>query len=106
MEQAALTASPPARVSARTLVSALRPGEWVKNSFVFAAVLFSGQFDAGSALRSAGVFVAFCAVASAGYLVNDIHDIPVDRRHPAKRNRAIPSGGLPDPTAPTAAAAL
>src|SRR5438067_1771459 len=106
MEQAAVTASPPVRLSARTLVGALRPGEWVKNTFVFAAVLFSGQFDFHSALRSAGAFAAFCAVASAGYLVNDIHDVEVDRRHPVKRDRAIASGSLPIPTARTVAVGL
>ena len=67
----------------------------MKNLFVYAAVLFAGSFDAESALEATAAFAAFCAVASAGYLVNDIHDVELDRRHPAKRHRAIASGRLP-----------
>jgi 4-hydroxybenzoate polyprenyltransferase len=92
--------------SARALIGALRPAEWVKNLFVYAAVLFSGQLDAGSALRATGAFLAFCAVAGAGYLVNDIRDVELDRRHPAKRERAIASGALPIPAARGAAVLL
>jgi 4-hydroxybenzoate polyprenyltransferase len=106
MEQAAVTSALPTRLTLSTLLRALRPDEWVKNSFVFAALLFGGQFDAGSALKAAGAFVAFCAVASSGYLVNDIRDVDLDRKHPTKRFRAIASGALPITSAKLAAAAL
>ena len=82
------------RLTASALIRALRPAEWVKNTFVFAALLFGGEFDFDSALKATGAFVAFCAVASAGYLVNDIRDVELDRRHPTKRHRAIASGAL------------
>ncbi len=39
-------------------------------------------------------FVAFCACASAVYLVNDFLDLDVDRLHPTKRNRPLASGEL------------
>ena len=99
MEQAAVTSAVPTRLTASALLRALRPDEWVKNTFVYAALLFSGQFEWSSALTVTGAFVAFCAVASAGYLVNDIRDLELDRRHPTKRFRAIASGALPVPTA-------
>src|SRR3954463_10841990 len=99
MEQAALTSPVSTRLTLPALVRALRPDEWVKNSFVFAALLFGGQFDGESAARASGAFIAFCAIASAGYLVNDIRDIELDRRHPTKRFRAIASGALPIPAA-------
>jgi 4-hydroxybenzoate polyprenyltransferase len=83
----------------RALLAALRPEEWVKNLFVYAAVLFSGQFDSETAVRATATFMAFCAVASAGYLVNDIRDVELDRRHPIKQYRAIASGALPIPVA-------
>ena len=92
------------RLTLPALVRALRPQEWVKNTFVFAALLFGGEFDLESALLALGTFVAFCAVASAGYLVNDIRDVDLDRRHPTKRYRAIASGALPMPAAKVAAA--
>lgn len=46
------------------------------------------------ALRVAVAFIVFCLLASAAYLVNDIHDAPQDRIHPRKRYRPIASGQL------------
>src|SRR5436190_24355310 len=106
MEQAAVTTPVSTRLTPFALVRALRPDEWVKNTFVYAALLFGGQFDFDSALKATGAFVAFCAVASAGYLVNDIRDVELDRRHPTKRFRAIASGALSIPAAKGAAAVL
>ncbi len=57
------------------LVRALRPQEWVKNLIVFAGLLFSGSLDEGDQVLAATLaFVAFCAIASAGYLLNDLLD--------------------------------
>jgi 4-hydroxybenzoate polyprenyltransferase len=106
MEPAGASAPEAQRLTFAALLRALRPEEWFKNAFVFAAVLFSGRFDSTTALRSAGTFAAFCAVSSAGYLVNDIHDAGADRRHPVKRTRPIASGALPVPAASLAAGAL
>jgi 4-hydroxybenzoate polyprenyltransferase len=76
-------------------IVAMRPQEWIKNLLVFAGLLFSGHFDQASAVVDATVtFLAFCAVASAGYLVNDAHDVELDRQHPTKRNRPIAAGEL------------
>ncbi len=89
------------------LLRSLRPQEWVKNVLVFAGVVFSGQFDDGSALLDAMiVFVAFCAISSAGYLFNDLRDREHDRLHPEKRNRPIASGSLSQETAITASVGL
>src|SRR3954453_7130580 len=106
MEQAAVSTPARTRLTPSALVRALRPDEWVKNLFVYAALLFGGEFDFASALEAFGAFVAFCAVASSGYLVNDIRDVELDRRHPTKRFRAIASGALPVPAAKLAAAVL
>ena len=85
----------------------MRPKEWIKNLLVFAGLLFSGQFDDPSAVLSATItFLAFCAVASAGYLINDAHDAELDRQHPTKRNRPIAAGELKVPTAITLAVVL
>ena len=85
------------------LIRALRPQEWIKNLLVFAGVLFSGRLDQSGALGDATLtFVAFCAISSAGYLLNDIRDREDDRRHPEKRNRPIASGAV----APSTAAGL
>jgi hypothetical protein len=82
------------------LIRALRPSEWIKNLLVFAGVLFSGRLDTGDAVVDAVLtFVAFCAIASAGYLFNDIRDRELDRSHPEKRDRPIASGVVSTGTA-------
>jgi 4-hydroxybenzoate polyprenyltransferase len=89
------------------LVRALRPQEWIKNLLVFAGVLFSGRLDAGHAVVDAGItFVAFCAISSAGYLLNDLRDRDHDRLHPEKRDRPIASGLVAPGTAAGLAVAL
>ena len=95
------------RSPARAAVVALRPAEWTKNLFVFAAVVFSGRFeDLEPILQSAVLFAAFCAVSSAGYLFNDVRDAPLDRQHSTKRTRPIAAGELNARTALLMAAAL
>ena len=72
---------------------ALRPHQWVKNVFVFAALVFAGKLtDSEAALQALLAFVAFCAAASAIYLVNDVADYERDRLHPKKKRRPIASG--------------
>jgi 4-hydroxybenzoate polyprenyltransferase len=90
----------PRRGSLRAAIVALRPQEWVKNLLVFAGLLFSAKFKDFDAIVDATVtFAAFCMVASAGYLVNDAHDVAEDRQHPTKRFRPIAAGELGIPTA-------
>lgn len=46
-------------------------------------------------LVSAGLaFLAFCAMASSVYVLNDIIDVEADRLHPKKRNRPIASRAI------------
>ena len=100
-------ASKPRRGPVRAAIVALRPQEWVKNLLVFAGLLFSAKFRDFDAVVDATItFAAFCMVASAGYLVNDTHDIAEDRQHPTKRFRPIAAGELPIPTAITLAIVL
>ncbi len=88
-------ASRSSRGTLRAVIVALRPQEWVKNLLVYAGLIFSGKFDEVDAILAATVtFVAFCMVASAGYLINDARDIEEDRQHPRKRNRPIAAGEL------------
>jgi len=80
----------------RAALVAIRPKDWIKNFFVFAPLLFGAKIDNGSAVGHAVLAAAaFCAMASAGYLVNDSLDAEYDRRHPVKKFRPIASGDLP-----------
>ena len=71
----------------------MRVHHYMKNLLVFAALVASGElFDASK--LGAGVlgFVAFCATASAIYIINDIRDREKDRLHPTKCKRPIAAG--------------
>lgn len=79
----------------RGLVRAMRPRQWTKNGFIFAAILFDRQLtDPHAFLRVLAGFMLLCLTASAIYLINDIVDIERDRLHPKKKFRAIASGQL------------
>lgn len=81
--------------AARAMVGAVRPHQWVKNVLVFVPLLASGDFaNLPAWLTAFESFLAFCAVASAMYLLNDISDLAADRMHPRKRLRPIASGVL------------
>ncbi|MCE5327645.1 MAG: UbiA prenyltransferase family protein [Planctomycetaceae bacterium] len=84
---------PPQRSSLRAVIVALRPTHWIKNAFVLAPLIFSGQFVwASSWWRALMATAGFCLLSSATYLFNDIVDRNYDRQHEEKRNRPIASG--------------
>jgi 4-hydroxybenzoate polyprenyltransferase len=78
--------SPPLRL--------LRPRQWVKNSFVFAPLLFSGLITNPESIKLAfSTFVIFCLASSATYVLNDFIDIENDKKHPIKsKSRPLASG--------------
>jgi 4-hydroxybenzoate polyprenyltransferase len=78
------------------LIEAMRPRQWMKNTFVLIALVFSQRlYDRGAVVWSLGAFCIFCFLSSAVYLLNDVADYEKDRQHPTKRNRPIASGRLP-----------
>jgi len=88
----------------RALFESFRSRQWIKNTFVFAALVFAGLvLDPASVGRAFVAFAAFCALSSAVYLLNDLVDRERDRAHPAKRLRPIASGRLAPTSAATAA---
>ena len=94
-------AGPPAAGSSATTsavgapldhVRAMRPHHWIKNLMVFVPLLADHGTDAGLYLRLLGVFAALSACASGTYLLNDVLDLPHDRRHRRKRRRPLAAG--------------
>ena len=97
----------PRRSPLRAALKTARPQEWIKNLFVFAGLLFSGKFNDPHAIFEATLtFIAFCAISSAGYYVNDLIDVELDRKHPKKRFRPIAAGELSQRAAMTIAPLL
>jgi 4-hydroxybenzoate polyprenyltransferase len=82
------------------LIKTMRPRQWTKNIFVFAALVFDKQLlNPESFLRTLAGFALFCLISSSVYIFNDIADVEADRKHPEKKKRPIPSGKLPIRTA-------
>jgi 4-hydroxybenzoate polyprenyltransferase len=85
------------------LFRAMRPKQWVKNSFCLAPLIFAQRALNLEAVEQAlYVFVGFSLVASTVYLLNDIVDRERDRVHPVKRDRPIAAGLISVPVAAAA----
>jgi decaprenyl-phosphate phosphoribosyltransferase len=82
------------------MVRLMRPKHYLKNVLIFLPLVFGHQLrDLDTVKQTLIGFVAFAAVASAVYIVNDLRDVELDRQHPVKRNRPIASGIVPIPVA-------
>ena len=78
------------------ILHALRPHQWVKNLLLFLPLVAAHMVTDSAALVAVILaFVAFSLTASAVYLLNDLLDLPADRRHPRKRQRPFAAGDLP-----------
>lgn len=94
-------------VTARALLEATRPKQWVKNVLVAAAPLAAGNLHHSHVvLHTLVAFVVFVLGSAGTYLVNDARDAEVDRVHDVKRNRPIARGAVTIPLAITAAVTL
>ncbi|MCJ7563386.1 MAG: UbiA family prenyltransferase, partial [Candidatus Aminicenantes bacterium] len=91
----------------KDIIRSLRPVQWTKNFFLFAALLFAQKiFDVPLFLKTLGAFVIFCLLSGSLYLVNDVLDFDEDRVHPKKSKRPIASGRVRRPQAVAAAVVL
>ena len=76
-------------------VIALRPYQWVKNTLLFFPAVVSVQIFSTDIFKTLCIsFIAFCLVASSGYLFNDLLDLEVDRNHPDKKTRPLAAGQI------------
>jgi 4-hydroxybenzoate polyprenyltransferase len=80
----------------KSIIKTMRPKQWLKNGFIFAALIFDKQFLSLQPLLTtiAGFFLLGIG-ASAVYFINDLADLEQDRLHPKKRYRPMASGALP-----------
>ena len=89
------------------LLRLLRPHQYAKNLLLFSAPGAAGRMDEPRVVGlSIAAFVLFCAVSSAGYVVNDLLDVEADRLHPKKQFRPIASGEVSEKLALTVAGVL
>ena len=95
------------REMVKAIIREMRPRQWAKNVFIFAALVFDEQLTQREPLlRTIAGFVLLCLISSAVYLLNDVADVESDRQHPTKRNRPIAAGQLSIPLALVLAIAM
>lgn len=76
----------------------LRPSHWLKNGLLLVPLLVAGGAETPLPMLAAtllGGLVVFSLGSSAAYLVNDLIDLPSDRRHPRKGLRPVPNSEVP-----------
>ena len=84
-----------ARGKAAAMWALARPYQWIKNAVIFAALVFSHHlFRPRDFIVTCLAVIAFCAISSFAYVINDIADRESDRKHPLKQNRPLASGEL------------
>jgi 4-hydroxybenzoate polyprenyltransferase len=77
------------------LLRTFRPRQWIKNVFVFAALVFDQKLTDWPLLgKTIVAFILFCMISSTVYIMNDLVDLEKDKQHPKKKRRALPSGQL------------
>ncbi len=80
----------------KALFKTMRPRQWTKNVFIFAAIVFDKQLlNVNAFLHTLAGFGLFCLISSSVYIFNDLADVEADRQHPEKKNRPIAAGKLP-----------
>lgn len=84
-----------ARPVIRPLLRSLRLHQWAKNALVFVPLVLGGKATDPAAWMAAALgFLALGLAASATYIINDLWDLPNDRRHWSKRTRPLSSGAI------------
>ena len=79
----------------KAIIRLIRPYQWIKNSFVFLAMIFGGGLlDPECWIRTIIGAIAFCFCSSAVYCLNDILDREYDRLDPEKKSRPVASGAV------------
>lgn len=85
----------PRNIPGKYLLYSMRPKQWIKNLFLFAALVFSQNlFNLKYFAKVGFAFLVFSAVSGCVYIFNDILDREKDRKHPLKSTRPIASGEL------------
>ena len=74
----------------------LRINHYIKNFLVLVPLLFTtGIGNTDDLFKSFHAFLVFCIMASAVYIINDVIDLNLDKKHPTKRiSKPLASGTI------------
>lgn len=76
-------------------IKLMRIKQYIKNFFVFSAIIFSNNIlNTNLLLKTFLAFACFCLISSSAYALNDAIDMDKDKKHPKKRNRPVASGRI------------
>ncbi len=77
------------------IIQSMRPAQWTKNFFLFAALVFARKLvERPSLLKTVEAFLVYCLLSGSLYLFNDLMDRKEDCSHPKKSRRPVASGEL------------
>ncbi|SFI08607.1 UbiA family prenyltransferase [Bradyrhizobium sp. Gha] len=86
---------PRQRIGLDTVRRTLRLHQWAKNLLIFIPLVLGGRgSDINAWIAALLGFLALGLAASATYILNDLLDLPSDRRHWSKKSRPLASGEL------------
>ncbi len=77
-----------------SILSEIRVKQWIKNILVFVPQVLAHDFSLYSFSLSFLAFLSISFAASFIYIINDVLDLPNDRKHPIKSTRPFASGKL------------
>lgn len=79
----------------KSIVKLARISHWIKNTFIFVPLIFSKHLlEAHFIIDTILAFFAFSFISSSIYVINDIFDRELDKKHPKKSKRPIASGAV------------
>lgn len=80
----------------KTYLKQIRIYQWIKNILIFLPLLMAHKISEPLLMFDALIaFLSFSFTASFVYVMNDLVDLPSDRKHPRKRFRPLASGKIP-----------
>ena len=84
----------------KDILKTLKVNHYIKNLTVIIPLLFSMNIlHIDLWIKCLIIFIGFCLISSAVYVLNDLIDIENDKKHPIKCNRPIASGRISKPFA-------
>jgi len=90
-----LRSFPPCSRTWCSVLRALRPHQWAKNTLIVVPLLAAHRAgDQGALIAVTLAVAAFCLCASSVYVLNDMLDLEADRSHPRKSKRPFAAGDL------------
>ncbi len=78
----------------KSWLRAIRLHQWAKNTLIFVPLVLGHAWSVPTVTAGLVAFLSFGMCASATYIINDLLDLEVDRRHPRKKRRPFAAGDL------------